>query len=103
MNQHTTHQEREVASRRQWWAAGVMAANHLTQRDDVTVTLINPRTSFVERLRLHQLVGGSHEAVVDALGLDSVADVVAKAEPNPPADAEDGVAALRHLEEGVTP
>ena len=103
MNQHTTHQEREVASRRQWWAAGVMAANRLTQRDDVTVTLINPRTSFVERLRLHQLVGGSHEAVVDALGPDSVADVVAKAGPNPPADAEDGVAAVRHLEEGVTP
>ncbi|HEX6684278.1 MAG TPA: FAD-dependent oxidoreductase [Candidatus Limnocylindrales bacterium] len=45
--------------------AGVMAANRLTQRDDVTVTLINPRPSFVERVRLHQLVGGSHEAVVD--------------------------------------
>jgi NADH dehydrogenase FAD-containing subunit len=83
--------------------AGVLAANRLTQRDGVTVTLINPRPSFVERLGLHQLVGGSHEAVVDALGPDSVADVVAKAEPNPPADAEDGVAALRHLEDGVTP
>jgi NADH dehydrogenase FAD-containing subunit len=58
--------------------AGVMAANRLTQRDDVTVTLINPRTSFVERLGLHQLVGGPHEAVVDALGPDSVADVVAR-------------------------
>jgi NADH dehydrogenase FAD-containing subunit len=45
--------------------AGVMAANRLTQRDDVTVTLINPRPTFVERLRLHQLVGGSHDAVVD--------------------------------------
>ena len=83
--------------------AGVMAANRLTQRDHVTVTLINPRPSFVERLRLHQLAGGSHEAVFDALGPDSVADVVAKTEPNPPADAEDGVAALRHLEDGVTP
>lgn len=31
--------------------AGVMAANRLTQRDDVTVTLINPRPTFVERLR----------------------------------------------------
>jgi NADH dehydrogenase FAD-containing subunit len=82
--------------------AGVMAANRLTQRDHVTVTLINPRPSFVERLRLHQLVGGSQEAVVDALGPDSVADVVAKAEPNPPADADDGVAALRHLEDGAT-
>jgi len=45
--------------------AGVMAANRLTKRDDVTVTLINPRPAFVERIRLHQLVGGSHGAVVD--------------------------------------
>lgn len=45
--------------------AGVMAANRLTRRDDVTVTLINPRPNFVERVRLHQLVGGSHDAVVD--------------------------------------
>ncbi|GIF68451.1 NADH dehydrogenase [Asanoa ishikariensis] len=45
--------------------AGVMAANRLTQRADVSVTLINPRPSFVERIRLHQLVGGSDDAVVD--------------------------------------
>ncbi|MFF1879240.1 NAD(P)/FAD-dependent oxidoreductase [Leifsonia sp. NPDC058230] len=45
--------------------AGVMAANRLTQRDDVRVTLINPRPTFVERIRLHQLVGGSDDAVVD--------------------------------------
>jgi NADH dehydrogenase FAD-containing subunit len=45
--------------------AGVMAANRLTQRDDVTVTLINPRPTFVHRIRLHQLVGGSDGAVVD--------------------------------------
>jgi NADH dehydrogenase FAD-containing subunit len=45
--------------------AGVMAANRLTRRDDVTVTLINPRPAFVERIRLHQLVHGSHQAVVD--------------------------------------
>ncbi|MER6357916.1 FAD-dependent oxidoreductase [Streptomyces sp. NPDC001634] len=45
--------------------AGVMAANRLTQRDDLTVTLINPRPVFVERIRLHQLVGGSHDALVD--------------------------------------
>ncbi|WP_159842855.1 NAD(P)/FAD-dependent oxidoreductase [Nocardia sp. CY41] len=45
--------------------AGVMAANRLTQRDDVTVTLVNPRPRFVERIRLHQLVGGTHEAMVD--------------------------------------
>src|SRR5215475_6564724 len=45
--------------------AGVLAANRLTQRDDVTVTLINPRPAFVERIRLHQLVAGSYDAVVD--------------------------------------
>ena len=45
--------------------AGVMAANRLTQRDDVTVTVINPRPVFVPRLRLHQLVGRTHDAVVD--------------------------------------
>lgn len=45
--------------------AGVMAANRVTQRDDVAVTVINPRQAFVPRLRLHQLVGGTHDAVVD--------------------------------------
>lgn len=45
--------------------AGVMAANRLTQRDDVTVTLINARPHFVERIRLHQLAGGTHKAVND--------------------------------------
>jgi NADH dehydrogenase len=45
--------------------AGVMAANRVRQRDDVTVTVINPRQVFVPRLRLHQLVGGTHDAVVD--------------------------------------
>lgn len=45
--------------------AGVMAANRLTQRDDVTVTLINPRPTFVERIRLHQLAAGTHETVVE--------------------------------------
>ncbi|MEU0338591.1 FAD-dependent oxidoreductase [Streptomyces bobili] len=45
--------------------AGVMAANRLMQRDDVTVTLINCRPDFVERIRLHQLAGGTHEAVSD--------------------------------------
>jgi NADH dehydrogenase FAD-containing subunit len=45
--------------------AGVMAANRLTQREDLTVTLINPRQTFVHRIRLHQLVGGSDDAVVD--------------------------------------
>ena len=45
--------------------AGVMAANRLRQRDDVAVTLINSRPTFVQRVRLHQLVGGSHDAVID--------------------------------------
>jgi NADH:ubiquinone reductase (H+-translocating) len=63
--------------------AGVMAANRLTQRDDVTVTLINPRSSFVERIRLHQLVGGSDDAVVDyrkilADGIRLVVDTVTR-------------------------
>lgn len=44
--------------------AGVLAANRLTRRRDVAVTLVNPRPAFVERIRLHQLVAGSHPAVV---------------------------------------
>lgn len=63
--------------------AGVMAANRMTQRDDVTVTLINPRANFVERIRLHQLVGGSHSAVADfgkilADGVGLVVDTVTR-------------------------
>ncbi|MCX4626302.1 FAD-dependent oxidoreductase [Streptomyces sp. NBC_01443] len=63
--------------------AGVMAANRLTQRNDVTVTLINPRPAFVERIRLHQVVGGSHDAVVDyrdvlAQGVGLVVDTVTR-------------------------
>ncbi|MGW9115724.1 NAD(P)/FAD-dependent oxidoreductase [Streptomyces sp. NPDC055663] len=45
--------------------AGVTAANRLAQQADLTVTLINPRPDFVERIRLHQLAGGSNDAVVD--------------------------------------
>ncbi|MFE6861047.1 NAD(P)/FAD-dependent oxidoreductase [Nocardia sp. NPDC057668] len=45
--------------------AGVIAANRLTKHDGVTVTLINPRSEFVERIRLHQLVTGSDDAVMD--------------------------------------
>ncbi|MGV0837421.1 NAD(P)/FAD-dependent oxidoreductase [Mycolicibacterium thermoresistibile] len=45
--------------------AGVMAANHLRQHPAVEVTLVNPRPDFVERIRLHQLVAGSDDAVVD--------------------------------------
>lgn len=45
--------------------AGVMAANRLQQRDDVAVTLVNPRDRFVDRIRLHQLAAGTHEATRD--------------------------------------
>lgn len=45
--------------------AGVLAANRVASRDDVQVSLVNPRPAFVERIRLHQLVGGSDDAVVD--------------------------------------
>ncbi|MBF6455269.1 NAD(P)/FAD-dependent oxidoreductase [Nocardia cyriacigeorgica] len=67
--------------------AGVMAANRLTQRDDVTVTLINPRPDFVERIRLHQLVAGNHEAVLDYREVLServrlVVDTVSRIDPD---------------------
>lgn len=45
--------------------AGVMAANRLAGRADLTVTLVNPRPLFVERVRLHQLAAGTHGAVQD--------------------------------------
>ena len=45
--------------------AGTLAANHLHTRADVSVTLVNPRPTFVERIRLHQLVAGSGSAAVD--------------------------------------
>lgn len=66
--------------------AGVMAANRLTRRDDVTVTLVNPRPNFVERIRLHQLVAGSHDAVVDyskvlGQGVRLVVDSVTRIDP----------------------
>ncbi|MEU9994763.1 FAD-dependent oxidoreductase [Streptomyces sp. NPDC050848] len=63
--------------------AGVMAANRLTRREGVAVTLINPRSSFVDRIRLHQFVGGSHDGVVEygkvlAAGVGLVVDTVAE-------------------------
>ncbi|GIH27867.1 NADH dehydrogenase [Acrocarpospora phusangensis] len=48
---------------------GVMAANRLARREGVSVTLVNPRPEFVERIRLHQLVAGSDDAVE---GFDTV-------------------------------
>lgn len=61
--------------------AGVLAANRLRQRPDVAVTLINPRPQFVERIRLHQLVAGNHDATVAyetllAAGVELVVDSV---------------------------
>lgn len=61
--------------------AGVMAANRLTGRAGVRVTVVNPRRFFVPRLRLHQVVGGTHEGVVDyrevlAAGVDLVVESV---------------------------
>jgi NADH dehydrogenase FAD-containing subunit len=53
--------------------AGVIAANHVRLNGGVAVTLVNPRAQFVERIRLHQLVTGSDDAVVeyaDVLGAD---------------------------------
>lgn len=43
--------------------AGVLAANHLLQQQDVDVTLVNARPEFVERIRLHQLAIGNDDAV----------------------------------------
>ncbi|WP_405575158.1 FAD-dependent oxidoreductase [Streptomyces sp. NBC_01167] len=43
---------------------GVTAANSLSRHDGVSVTLVNPRPDFVERIRLHQRVAGSDDAVV---------------------------------------
>ncbi len=42
--------------------AGVMAANRLTSRADVAVTLLNPRPRFVDRIQLHQYAATGFEA-----------------------------------------
>ncbi|WP_346128633.1 NAD(P)/FAD-dependent oxidoreductase [Lentzea roselyniae] len=61
--------------------AGTLAANRLRQRDDIGVTLVNPRPEFVDRVRLHQFVAGTGEATVDYRtllddGVDLVVDSV---------------------------
>lgn len=43
--------------------AGTMAANRLTGDPSVRVTLVNSRPRFVERVRLHQYIGGSDDGV----------------------------------------
>ncbi|OOL26581.1 dehydrogenase, partial [Rhodococcus rhodochrous] len=46
--------------------AGVMAANRmLAAHPEVSVTVVNPRPVFVERVRLHQLAAGSGAAAHD--------------------------------------
>src|SRR6201987_5416822 len=45
--------------------AGTLAANHLRQRTNVDIPLINPRPVFVERIRLHQLVADTGAATAD--------------------------------------
>lgn len=58
--------------------AGALAANHVRMRDDVAVTLVNPRPKFIERIRLHQHVAGNYDATVgyDTLLADDVRLVV---------------------------
>lgn len=45
--------------------AGTLAANRLRKRDDVDITLVNPRPRFIDRIRLHQFVAGTGEATAD--------------------------------------
>lgn len=45
--------------------AGTLAANRLRMRADVDITLVNPRPTFVDRIRLHQFVAGTGDAAVD--------------------------------------
>ncbi|ULE31304.1 NAD(P)/FAD-dependent oxidoreductase [Mycobacterium sp. IDR2000157661] len=45
--------------------SGTLAANQLRLRSDVEVTLVNPRPTFVERIRLHQVAAGGYDAAVD--------------------------------------
>ncbi|TDO18797.1 NADH dehydrogenase FAD-containing subunit [Mycobacterium sp. BK086] len=63
--------------------AGVIAANHLRLRPDVDITLVNPRPDFVERIRLHQLITGSDDAVVEfadilGAGIELVVDAATR-------------------------
>ncbi|MEV0344959.1 FAD-dependent oxidoreductase [Nonomuraea sp. NPDC050680] len=45
--------------------AGTLAANRLRMRDDVDITLVNPRPEFVERIRLHQFVARTGDPTID--------------------------------------
>src|SRR5699024_2211324 len=66
--------------------AGVMAANRLTRKHDLTVTMINPRSSFVERIRLHQHAAGTYAAArnlreVLSDPVDLITDTVTRIDP----------------------
>jgi NADH dehydrogenase len=66
--------------------AGTLAANHLRQRPDIDITLVNPRPVFVERIRLHQLVADTGTATADYAtllgdGIRLVVDAVEAIEP----------------------
>ena len=66
--------------------AGVIAANHLRLRPDVDITLVNPRPDFVERIRLHQRVTGSDDALVSYAeilgpGIELVVDAATRIDP----------------------
>ncbi|MGX1128198.1 NADH dehydrogenase [Streptomyces glaucescens] len=45
--------------------AGTLASNRLRKRADVDITLVNPRPTFVERIRLHQFVARTGDATID--------------------------------------
>ncbi|MFD4468002.1 NAD(P)/FAD-dependent oxidoreductase [Rhodococcus sp. NPDC058505] len=50
--------------------AGVMAANRIAAgRPEATVTVVNPRDEFVERVRLHQYAADSGDATVPLAGV----------------------------------
>lgn len=61
MTEHSTHKVVVIGG----GYAGTLAANRLRVRADVDITLVNPRPRFVDRIRLHQFVAGTGEAVVD--------------------------------------
>ena len=49
--------------------AGALAANRVRKNPDVDITVVNPRTEFVERIRLHQMVVGTSHATIDLVGM----------------------------------
>ncbi|OLF04811.1 FAD-dependent oxidoreductase [Actinophytocola xinjiangensis] len=66
--------------------AGTIAANRLRSRDDVAVTIVNPRPVFVDRIRLHQFTAGTGQAQVDydtllGEGVRLVVDDVTRIDP----------------------